>query len=413
MSDVPLRVLLVEDDEEDYLLTKKLLRANGPRAMDVKWVRTADAALEELRQPHHDVCLVDYRLGADSGLTLIEKAVTDGFLGPMIVLTGRGDHDVDVTAMKVGAADYLVKDQTTPQLLERVIRHSVERKEAAMALRHSEEQLRQWQKMEAIGSLAGGVAHEINGLLSVILCYSELLVADCKSDDPIRADLEEVHAAGVRAADLTRQLLAFSRRQLLEPEVVDLNDVIAGMEGMLHRLIGVDIELTSIAAPGLGRILVDYRQMEQVIMNLAVNARDAMPEGGRLTVETADVVLDARDAAKLSGVEPGPYVMLSVTDTGTGMDALTQSRMFDPFFTTKGVGKGTGLGLSTVFGIVKQSGGGIAAQSEPGQGTTFRTYFPRTSPGATNGAGQPRSQPPGARIAIGRLIATPVSGKGP
>ena len=352
MSDVPLRVLLVEDDEEDYLLTKKLLRANGPRAMDVKWVRTADAALEELRQPHHDVCLVDYRLGADSGLTLIEKAVTDGFLGPMIVLTGRGDHDVDVTAMKVGAADYLVKDQTTPQLLERVIRHSVERKEAAMALRHSEEQLRQWQKMEAIGSLAGGVAHEINGLLSVILCYSELLVADCKSDDPIRADLEEVHAAGVRAADLTRQLLAFSRRQLLEPEVVDLNDVIAGMEGMLHRLIGVDIELTSIAAPGLGRILVDYRQMEQVIMNLAVTARDAMPEGGRLPVETADVVLDARDAAKLSGVEPGPYVMLSVTDTGTGMDALTQSRMFDPFFTTKGVGKGTGLGLSTVFGIV-------------------------------------------------------------
>jgi two-component system cell cycle sensor histidine kinase/response regulator CckA len=369
------RVLLVEDDEEDYILTRRLLQNNERVTFEVRWARSYEAALAELRRPC-DACLVDYRLGPHSGLTLIERAIADGSRAPMILLTGRGDRDVDIEAMKVGAADYLVKDQITPQLMERVIRHSIERKGAERALSHSQDQLRQSQKMEAIGCLAAGVAHDFNNILSIILSYSQLLTVDLNAGDPMRADLEEINSAGLRAADLTRQLLAFSRRQVLQPRVVNLNDIISGMEKMLRRVIGEDVELTSLASPALRAIMADPGQMEQVIMNLVVNGRDAMPRGGKLTVETALVILDESHASNHGGAKPGPHVMLSVRDTGTGMDEATQARVFEPFFTTKGVGKGTGLGLATVFGIVQQSGGTICVYSEVGQGTTFKVYFP-------------------------------------
>jgi len=250
-------------------------------------------------------------------------------------------------------------------------------REAEQALRSTEEQLRQAQKMEAVGRLAGGVAHDFNNILSVILSYSDLILAQLKAPDPLCADVGEVRTAALRAAELTRQLLMFSRQQVITPKVLDLNEVVASVDRMVARILGEDIELITLPAAGLGRVLADRNNVEQVIMNLVVNARDAMPVGGKLTIETGNVHLDTEYVREHPGAAPGPHVMLALSDTGTGMDRATQARVFEPFFTTKGVGKGTGLGLSTVFGIAQQAGGSVWVYSELGKGTTFKVYFPR------------------------------------
>ncbi len=240
-----------------------------------------------------------------------------------------------------------------------------------------EEQFRQAQKMEAVGRLAGGVAHDFNNLLTVILGYSDVLNSELPEGHSLHQEVEQIRKAGERAAALTRQLLAFSRTQVLLPQLVDVGEIVTDIDKMLRRLIGEDIDLVTVCDPRTGRVKADPGQLEQVLMNLAVNARDAMPGGGRLTIETHHVDFDEADAREHMSAQPGSYVMITVSDTGSGMDAETKAHIFEPFFTTKEKGKGTGLGLATVYGIVKQSGGFLRVSSEPGYGTVFKICLPR------------------------------------
>ena len=251
--------------------------------------------------------------------------------------------------------------------------------------RQLERQLQQAQKMEAIGRLAGGIAHDFNNLLSVILGYGELILSDLEAGSALHGRISEIHRAGKRAADLTRQLLAFSRKQIIEPRILDLNALVLDTETMLRRLIGADVELVTRLASRIARVKADPGQLEQIILNLTVNARDAMPEGGKITFETADVECGAEFARRHPGAAAGPYVMLAVRDTGVGMTPEIKAKIFEPFFTTKEPGKGTGLGLATVYGIVRQSDGYISVDSRPGSGTTFSVYLPHVEGPADGG----------------------------
>ncbi len=313
-----------------------------------------------------------FRAAHEQGLERLHRTGESRVVGRTLELAGRRNDGVEfpielsLAAIRSGDGTYFTG----------IVQDLTERKRAEEALRKAQEQFLHSQKMEALGRLAGGVAHDFNNLLTTIVGWSEVLLGRLSPDDPSRRPVEEVRRAGERASGLTRQLLAFSRRQALAPRIVDLNAIVADLVKMLGRLVGEDIELETVLAPGLGRVRADPGQIEQVIVNLAVNARDAMPGGGRLTIETAEVDLDASYAREHREVRPGRHVVLIVSDTGHGMDEATRARMFEPFFTTKAPGQGTGLGLSTVYGIVRQAGGHIFVYSEPGHGTTFRIYLP-------------------------------------
>jgi two-component system, cell cycle sensor histidine kinase and response regulator CckA len=267
-----------------------------------------------------------------------------------------------------------------------VSRDISERKQAEELLRRRDEQLRQSQKMEAIGRLSGGIAHDFNNLLGVIIGYSESIEQRLTPNDPLRKSAEEIRKAGERAASLTHQLLAFSRQRVMQSQILDLNALVNDMGKMLKRLIGMHIELTTNLATELDRVKAEQSQIEQVIVNLVVNARDAMPEGGKLLIETSNFNVTENFASSFPFLQPGPYVLLTVRDTGIGMDDNTRRHIFEPFFTTKGPGKGTGLGLATVYGVVKQSGGSVVVDSEPGKGSTFRIFLPQTQESAVTPA---------------------------
>ena len=383
-----LRVLIVDDSANDTKLVVRELRRGG-RSVSYERVDNAQAMREALAGEPWGVIICDWSMpgfSAPGALSLLKELELDI---PFIIVSGTIGEENAVEAMRAGAHDYVLKDKLARlmpaverELRECKLREAHRESERALRVsergrRESEGQLRQAQKMEAVGRLAGGVAHDFNNVLSVILTYGELMFTELKVGDPMREDVDEIRKAAKRAADITRQLLMFSRQQVLEPRILDLNDVLVGMNRMLRRLLGEDVELILQTAPTLGRVRVDRGSIEQVIMNLVMNARDAMPTGGKLTMQTANVDLDGQYARAHLGVSAGPHVMLAMIDTGVGMDKATQARIFEPFFTTKGKDKGTGLGLSTAFGIVQQSGGSIWVYSELGRGTTFKIYLPR------------------------------------
>ena len=295
---------------------------------------------------------------------------------PIVILANDGDEEMVHEAMQRGAQDYLISDRVNIDLLVRSVRYARERLEWRRESRRQEAELLQAQKMEAIGRLAGGVAHDFNNVLAAIFGYSDLLLEQFTDDDPRRADIQEIRRSAERAAALTRQLLAFSRKQIMLPRVLNLNDVVAGLQKLLARLVGEDIILEVGGPMDLWPVRADPGQMEQVLMNLAANARDAMPEGGRLSIATANVDVQP-DPRQRPGLEAGAYVTLTVADNGSGVADDIREHMFEPFFTTKDQGKGTGLGLATVYGIVKQSGGSVYVESEEGTGTRFIVYLPR------------------------------------
>jgi signal transduction histidine kinase/CheY-like chemotaxis protein len=304
--------------------------------------------------------------------------------------------------MKAGAHDFIMKRRLARlgPAIERELREAQTRaakRAAEAALRKSEDQLRQAQKLEAVARLAAGVAHDFNNILTAISGHSELLLRQLPSGDARRRNAEQIEKCAYMAAALTRQLLTFSRKQAIEPRILNLNDIIQNIERMLCRLIGEDIEFRAALDAALGNIKADPGQLEQVIMNLGVNARDAMPRGGKITITTANVTLDETGLKQAAGSEQGNYVLLAIADTGTGMTPEVKAHLFEPFFTTKAPGKGTGLGLATCFGIVKQSGGLIEVESELGQGTTFRIYFPRVE----GAVAQVRDRNPSALVAGG------------
>jgi len=374
-SPVSHTVVVVEDDEGILrLILKQISRESIPgigfhvEEEAIRWI--------EQNRSTPLLLVLDYRLKNMDGSRFLSELSARGISVPFLAATGHGDERVAVEMMKLGAKDYLVKDARFLDLLPASISKTLSLLATERRVEELEGRLRQSEKMEAIGTLAAGVAHDFNNLLTTIIGYSELALSRLPPIDPLRKDVEEIQAAGQRAASLTRQLLTFSRKQVVQPKPIDLRELLLGIEKMLRRMIREDINISIDAGDDPAWIKADPGQIEQVILNLSVNAKDAMPNGGTLTFRTFLSKLPPSLVREPASSLSAEHVCLVVSDDGCGMDPKTMEHIFEPFFTTKEVGKGTGLGLASVYGIVEQANGQIQVESAPGKGTTFRIWFP-------------------------------------
>jgi signal transduction histidine kinase len=375
----PLRVLIIEDNERDAaLLVRELKR--GSYDVTYERVETEPEMADALARQAWDLVLSDYAMPAFSALAAVRLLAASGLDLPLIVISGSVGEEAAVEVMREGAHDFLFKGKLARMfpVIERELR------EAARRAQHRETQarMRQMEKMDALGQMTGGIAHDFNNILAVIIGMTELAAAHAADNPKLAAMLAQIDESAERGAQLVQRLLAFARKQPLKATVLDLNQTVERAVGMLERTLGEDVSLHCALVPNLWPAMVDPSQLEHAILNLAVNARDAMPKGGRLVIETGNVHLDEDYAAQNSEVAPGDYASIMVTDSGTGMPREVIERAFEPFFTTKEVGRGTGLGLSMVYGFVKQSGGHVKIYSEVGHGTSIRLYLPRATQAA-------------------------------
>ena len=370
----PLHILHLEDTPEDAALVQSVLKQGGI-ACSITQVQTRAEFVAALERGNVDLILSDFSLPGFDGLAALEVVRTQWPDIPFILVSGAAIEEKAIESLKLGATDYVVKDHLFRLVPE--VRRAMQEVEERSEHRLLVEQFIQSQKMEVVGQLAGGVAHDFNNILAVIMGYSDLMLQELGPGHVLHRHASEIQHAVERANKLTRQLLIFSRKQTVQPVVLDLNDVLNSLDKMLRKLIDESIEMHFVFGKQIGRIKADSGYVGQVLMNLVINARDAMPNGGKLTIETCDVTLAEDYAYAHTNVIPGDYVMLAVSDTGAGMTDEVKKRLFEAFFTTKPKGKGTGLGLATCLTIMKQSGGHIGVYSEEGKGTTFKVYFPR------------------------------------
>ena len=373
-----LRVLLIEDSDDDAALILRALRKGGYNPVHTR-VESGEALQSALNEREWDLILSDYSMPGFNGLEALRMVKEHGSGQPFILVSGAVGEETATLMMREGARDYVMKDKLARLVpaIQRELAETRERRARQTREKMLQAQLNQSQKMEAIGTLAGGVAHDFNNILTVIRGYTELALRQLQPEQPGYSELQGIREAAQRSSELTHQLLTFARKEKVSPQVVDLNRTVEGILGMLKRLIGERLDFKWLPGRRLWPVKIDPRQMDQILANLCVNARDAIDGEGRIAIETHNMVLDANYCAGHNGFVPGEYVLLSVSDNGSGMSPETSEHIFEPFFTTKEVGKGTGLGLATVYGIIKQNQGFVNYYSELGQGTTFRIYLPR------------------------------------